>query len=81
MLQRGNGVRRFTRLGNSDDQRIRHRHAGAIAILGGDFNVDRNACHFLDPVARNHRRMVAGAASEDKNVVRTFENFFSLRTE
>ena len=81
MLQRGNGVRRFTRLGNSDDQRIRHRHAGAIAILGGDFNVDRNACHFLDPVARNHRRMVAGATGEDEDIVGSLENFFRLRAE
>ena len=81
MLQRGNRVRRLARLGNGDDQRVGHRYAGTVAVFGSDFNVDRNACHFLDPVARNHRRMVAGAASEDKNVVRTFENFFSLRTE
>ena len=81
MLQRGNGVRRLARLGNGDDQRVGHRYAGTVAVFGSDFNVDRNACHFLDPVARNHRRMVAGATGEDEDIVGSLENFFRLRAE
>ena len=65
VLQRGDGVGRFARLGDRDDQRIGVRHALTIAVFAGDLDGAGQARDCFDPVTGHQPGVVAGAAGED----------------
>ena len=81
MLQGGDGVSRFARLRQRDDERIRHRHTGAITVFRCDFNIHRDAGNVLDPIARHHCGVITGATGENQNILGVSENVIGLSTK
>ena len=56
-------------LRHDDDQRLRVRHAVAVAVLARDLDGAGNAGERLDPLLGDEARVVAGAAREDQHRV------------
>ena len=55
----------LARLGDPDHQVVRADHRVAVAVLGGDVHLDRDARPLLDRVAAHEAGVVAGAAGDD----------------
>ena len=60
--QRGQGVRRLSRLADRDDQRALVQHRVLVAELRGVLDLDRNARQVLEHVLADQRRVPAGSA-------------------
>ena len=73
MLQRGQRVGGFAALRDGDDQRVRVRHAVAIAVFAGDFDVDRHFGNRFYPVFCGQSGVIAGAAGQDQHRVDLLE--------
>ena len=69
VLERGERVGGLARLRHDDDECGGMRNAVAIAVLARDLDGARNARKRFDPLLRDERRIVAGAAREDQHAV------------
>ena len=81
VLQRRQRVGGFARLRDDDDQRLRMRHAVAIAVLARDLDRARHAGQRLDPLLRHEARVVARAAGEDQHGIDLRQDRASARSE
>ena len=61
-MQGGQGVRRFTGLGDDHEQGIVQQHRFAVAELAGDLGLAGDAGQFFQPVGRDQAGIKAGAA-------------------
>ena len=62
---RGQRVQRLARLRDADHEVAGADHRVAVAVLGGDVHLDRDARPLLDRVAADQARVVGGAAGDD----------------
>ena len=69
MLQRRQRVRGLAGLRDNDDECRRVRDAVAIPVFARNFDRARNAGERLDPLLRDERRVVAGAAGQEQHAV------------
>ena len=65
VFQRREGVSRFARLRQRDDQRAGRHGRFAVAVFAGDFDAARQAGDAFDPVTGDQAGVVAGAAGQD----------------
>ena len=61
----GERVGGLARLGDADDDVALAQHRVAVAVLGGDVHLDRDARPLLDRVAADEAGVVRGAAGHD----------------
>ena len=67
----GQRVGRLAGLGDADDEVARADHRVAVAVLGGDVHLDRDARPLLDRVAADQAGVVGGAAGDDDDRLRS----------
>lgn len=81
MFQGGQGVGRLAALRNRHHQRVRVRHAVAVAVFAGHFHADGDLGDRFDPVLGRHARIRAGAAGEDQHAVDLLEDLVGAVAE
>ena len=65
IAQRRQGVRRFPRLRDEQRHTIFGHEQVAVAELGGDIHLHRNAGQAFDPIARHHGGIIGRAAGDE----------------
>ncbi len=69
----GECVGRLARLGDPDDEVVLVHNRIAVAVLGSDVHLDRDARPLLDRVAANEARVVGGPAGDDHDAAHVLD--------
>ncbi len=80
-MQRRDSVRRLAGLRDGDHQSLRVRHGFPIAVFARDLDAAGDAGQRLEPIARDHPRVIARAAGEDQHRIDIPKNALGFRTE
>ena len=79
VAQRGQRIGGFAALADEDGEAARLQHRIAIAELGGDIDIHRQAGEGLEPVFRHEAGVIGGAASHDGDALDRREVEIDLR--
>ena len=78
MFERRQRIGRFSGLRNRHHQRLRIRHALAVAIFACNFHVTRDAGNAFQPILRSERRIVTRTASHHQHSADVLKHLFSI---
>ena len=81
ITQRGQGIGRFSGLGDSDQQSAFWHTDLTVTVFAGDLDLTGQARLLFYPVAGNHTGVVAGAAGDDVNIADQRQLAFSPGAE